>query len=653
MVINSVQAFQLASRTGLHPMVIPNVMDFDSPPPPLDDYARSARADLGVSPAQHLVLQPTRIIQRKGIEHSIELVRRLGLPAVLVISHASGDEGSAYEKRLREFAALLNVTVNFESKIVGPKRDLNSDGQKVYTLGDIYPHADLVTYPSSLEGFGNAFLEAIYYKRPLVVNNYSIFEADIKPKGFQVIEFDGFISEKTLQDTCYVLTHPQQAQAQSELNYDSGPPLLLFYHVGAQVGDTPGRLLWGSGMKIALLHYSAPPVVGGVEFVLAQHARQMVRAGHAVTIFAGRGEAFDARIGVRILPRLDSRHAQVLEVKKLLDGGKYTPAFDALRDEIREEMRPELAGFDLLVAHNVASLHKNLPLTAALWQLSGTQGFPRLVLWHHDLAWTTPRYRAEMHPGYPWDLLRARWECATHVVVSAQRRQELCTLTGLPVEAVRVIPNGVDLNAFFKLEPPTIQWVEQLHLLEADPLLLLPVRLTPRKNIELALRVLAELRAGYPQAALVVTGPEGAHNPANAVYKQELLALRSELGLQGAAHFLAELTPEFQPDAVIADFYRLADALIFPSNEEGFGIPIIEAAFSAMPVFCADIPVLRELGGEDLSYFDPQASPRSIAAQISQRLESEPTVRWSRRARHIYAWNSIYARWIEPLIQEN
>jgi mannosylglucosylglycerate synthase len=219
-VINSVQAYQLASRLGIAAMVIPNVMDFHSSPVPPDAYARTVRADLGLVPGQYLILQPTRIIQRKGIEHAIELTRRLGLPAELVISHAAGDEGTDYEKRVRQFAALLEVKVNFESEIVGDTRGITQGGRKIYTLGDIYPHADLVTYPSSIEGFGNAFLEAVYYQRPLVVNNYSIYETDIKPKGFQVIEFDGFISEETLEQARYILTHPEEARQQCEHNYE-------------------------------------------------------------------------------------------------------------------------------------------------------------------------------------------------------------------------------------------------------------------------------------------------------------------------------------------------------------------------------------------------------------------------------------------------
>jgi len=219
-VINSIQEHQLASRIGVAAMVIPNVMDFDSPPPPLDDYALSARADLGLDPEQKLILQPTRIIQRKGIEHAIELTRRLGMPAELVISHAAGDEGTDYEKRVREFAKFLDVQVNFESAIVGDARGVTPEGRKIYTLADVYPQADLVTYPSSIEGFGNAFLEAVYFKRPIVVNNYSIYEADIKPKGFKVVEFDGFISERTLEETRYVLNNPDVTAEESEHNYE-------------------------------------------------------------------------------------------------------------------------------------------------------------------------------------------------------------------------------------------------------------------------------------------------------------------------------------------------------------------------------------------------------------------------------------------------
>jgi glycosyltransferase involved in cell wall biosynthesis len=218
-VINSIQAQQIAGRHGLTSRVIPNVMDFDSPPPEPDLYSESVRTDFGIQPEEYFFLQPTRVIQRKGIEHAIELVRRLGLPVKLVISHASGDEGSDYEQRVREYAHLLDVAVRFEANQVQDDRGMTPDGKKIYTLGDVYPRADLVTYPSTIEGFGNAFLEAVYYRRPILVNNYSIYEVDIKPKGFRAIWFDGFISTNTLKAVCQVVQDPAQAQAWAEENY--------------------------------------------------------------------------------------------------------------------------------------------------------------------------------------------------------------------------------------------------------------------------------------------------------------------------------------------------------------------------------------------------------------------------------------------------
>jgi glycosyltransferase involved in cell wall biosynthesis len=138
-VINSLQAQQIASRYGVTSRVIPNVMDFDSPPSAPDAYTQNIRADFGVAPNEYFFLQPTRVIQRKGIEHAVELVRRLELPAKLVISHASGDEGTDYEQRVREYAHLLDVTVRFESDQVQDERGITKDGKR-FTHWAMYIH---------------------------------------------------------------------------------------------------------------------------------------------------------------------------------------------------------------------------------------------------------------------------------------------------------------------------------------------------------------------------------------------------------------------------------------------------------------------------------------------------------------------------------
>ncbi len=403
-------------------------------------------------------------------------------------------------------------------------------------------------------------------------------------------------------------------------------------------------------MNTGLIHYSAPPVVGGVETVLAHHAQLMRAAGHVVRILTARGEPWTNEIALARLPLIDSRHPRVLAVKADLDRGRIPSDFESLTVEIAHTLRSAVRGVDVLIAHNVCSLNKNLALTAAIHRLSQAGDAPRLILWHHDLAWTTPRYRSELHDGYPWDLLRTDWG-ARHVVVSELRRRELAELMHLPHDAIAVVPNGIDPAVFYKWCPQTQAMIEQLNLNEAAPLLLLPVRLTPRKNIELALRTLAALRTDMPHAMFVVTGPLGPHNAANVDYFARLKQLQAELHLSGAAHFLAEYSADYLPDDVITDFYRISDALILPSREEGFGIPLIEAAFSHLPIFCADIPSLHELGRHDVIYFPPDDDPASIAQTIAARLTGDATYRFAARVRQQFTWGRIYAEHIAPLLE--
>jgi len=219
-VINTSGDNQLSHRTGISATVIPNVMDFENPPPPLDDYASDVRQALGLKNYELLILQPTRVVKRKGIEHAIEFVSRLGAKAKLVISHASGDEGYGYEKRVWEYSRIMGVDTLFVSDIINDQRGTTPDGRKIYTLDDIYPHADLVTYPSNFEGFGNAFLEALYYRKPILVNNYSIYSTDIRPKGFSVIEIDGYVTQSAVRLAKKILRDEDFRAKMVEHNYN-------------------------------------------------------------------------------------------------------------------------------------------------------------------------------------------------------------------------------------------------------------------------------------------------------------------------------------------------------------------------------------------------------------------------------------------------
>lgn len=220
-VINQAAQEQLSLRKGVSSTLVPNVFDFDNPPPSIDKYTKDFRKEIGLSEDDFFILQPTRIVPRKGIEHAIKLVGALNDPRYkLVISHDSGDEGHDYKLMLQNMAEEENVDIRFVSSRIGEVRQLNSKGEKVYTLWDIYPHADLVTYPSIYEGFGNALLEALYFKIPIIVNRYSIFQQDIEPKGFRLPIMDGFVTSDLVTQVKRIMEDQEYRNEMVDHNYE-------------------------------------------------------------------------------------------------------------------------------------------------------------------------------------------------------------------------------------------------------------------------------------------------------------------------------------------------------------------------------------------------------------------------------------------------
>lgn len=222
-VINSLASEQLSFRRGISNIVIPNVLDFAAEPPPLDDYCKDLREKIGLKENDHFILQPTRVVPRKWIERSIEIVINMKLPnPVLVISHAKGDEGDDYYLRIEDYSRNMGVKIVHIDHLISSQRIVSEKGEKLYSIADIYQNADLVTYPSGYEGFGNAFLETIYYKKPIVVNRYSIYIADIEPIGFDVIVMDGFVSSNAIIQIDGILKDKNRLQAMVEHNYQIG-----------------------------------------------------------------------------------------------------------------------------------------------------------------------------------------------------------------------------------------------------------------------------------------------------------------------------------------------------------------------------------------------------------------------------------------------
>lgn len=405
---------------------------------------------------------------------------------------------------------------------------------------------------------------------------------------------------------------------------------------------------------IAILHYAGPPGVGGVESMIAYQSRGLAALGYPVRLVSGKGGELDFPAEIWIDPLFGSTHPDVLAVKRELDTGLVSPAFEKLVQRIYAALKTALADCPVCIAHNVLSLNKNLPLTVALKRLAQDEDLD-LIGWCSDLAWTNPQYQPELHPGFPWDLLRTPWPRTRYVTISEARQEELSSLFGLVPDEVVVVTPGVDPAAFFQWTQTMRMIEDRLHLQDADVILLLPARLTRRKNIGLALHVLAALRRDTTiDYRLIVTGPPGPHNPTNPGYMGELLDLRQTLELQHSVHFLYELgEPVLNVDnTTIANLYQLADALLFPSLQEGFGIPLLEAGLVGLPIFCSNLPPFHQIAPNEVQFFDPlHDSPEAIAAIISRYFEAEPRYQLKKRVRQHYRWERIVRDQIVPLLE--
>ena len=324
--------------------------------------------------------------------------------------------------------------------------------------------------------------------------------------------------------------------------------------------------------------------------------------------------------------------------------------------ELSQKLTPLLAPVDLLIAHNVFTKHFNLLLTAALCHLLEQGSIRHCVAWCHDITWTSSNSRTKVFPGYPWDLLRTRYPNVTYVTVSQERQSELASLFGCPPEQIQVIYNGVDPQELLALSEHGLGLINRLNLWDSDLNLLMPVRVTHAKNIELALNVVAAIKAKGLQPNLIVTGPPDPHDRANMAYFQQLLHLREQLGIVDQMHFVYESGPNpadplIVEMSIVAELLRMSDALFMPSHREGFGMPVLEAGLAGIPIFCSTkVPAASEIASQDVVRFSPDENADQVADLILNSLENSPIFRLRRRVRRELTWRGIFQRQILPLL---
>jgi len=392
-------------------------------------------------------------------------------------------------------------------------------------------------------------------------------------------------------------------------------------------------------MKVALLHYSTWPEIGGVENVVRDQANMLVSAGHEVKVLTGNGLDTGEAYKFVPLPQLAPDFPLNKSVRAVLDRGQSDQNFNKYRSVLVEALEAALAGVDVTFVHNIFTMHYNLACTQALHDIAPRH---KMIAWTHDLTATNSDFALPNPTQPPWNLMRTSARDVTYVATSDLRASEIKAHLKPPV-APQVIPNPVDPMRLFGLTPEMRTALLALEIPWRDFVFLLPARVMVRKNIDFAIEVVKKLREQDRNPLLLITGAKVTDSPASEHYGAFLRQSLPE-DLHGHVIFLSDYF--LVQDDTLRDLYLLSDCLLFPSRQEGFGLPVLEAALHRMPVWCRDIPAYRALEGSGSFLLDDLAKlPEAI-----NWLEAQSPFRQQRRCRRLFDPTILYSKYYEPLL---
>jgi len=381
---------------------------------------------------------------------------------------------------------------------------------------------------------------------------------------------------------------------------------------------------------ISILHYSALPVIGGVEFAADTHAKLLRKNNFKVKTVAGDGEP-DV-----FIPELKSSYYEEM-LKKILKG-KTPKDFDSEVKKVKKRILEGIKDSDTLIVHNLFTMHFNLVATAALVEISEKI---RTIGWVHDLSYADPIYDLPPPGNSPLRLISNPATNVEWVAITNYRKELLSRFFKLDKKEITVVHNGIDP---YKILPPDIKKVtRELNIFSYYPVAIFPSRLTRRKNFELAIDIMAELE-GNP--LLLLSAPSDPHNPDFASYKKELISKAKEKNVS------LILFSEHCPIKNIETFYFLGDFLLITSKMEGFGLPAIEASLFRLPAAISDIPALKEVEEQFKSpiFFNLNEKPKKIAKRIATFLKKSKIIQDRKITIKNYSWDAIFEKEIKPLL---
>ncbi len=417
--------------------------------------------------------------------------------------------------------------------------------------------------------------------------------------------------------------------------------------------------------KIGIVHYSAPKKeVGGVEIVIDHHARLLTGAGFEIHLIYGSGGGLEyPGVVEHEIPMLSPKNPKVQKMQNQILRKKQEPDnFEDIKNELKESLYEILRDLKVVIVHNIPSMPFNYAATAAINELA-TEVKAKHIFWLHDsiLFRINP---TEIKNEFPLSLLHLNSQKIKYVTPTVFRAKQFSELPDpYRISSIQVVSNGIELEDYIKIDETTKLLMKKLGLTFEDEVLLTPVRVTPRKNIELALFVTDELKHLMRDARsvkLLITGPPDHQALKMGVeYLEYLKDLILRRDLEDNVIFCDKVISQYREyengEIVkwsVADVYNIADLVFIPSKEEGFGMPIIEAGAVRKPVFCSRIEPFKEIMRDDIEgfMFDLDEDPKSIAFRIYSLFLTDKVDTHFHNILKRFSWDTILEKKILPLI---
>ena len=406
--------------------------------------------------------------------------------------------------------------------------------------------------------------------------------------------------------------------------------------------------------KIALLHYAYPPNIGGVELLLQEQAHILKDLGYNVVVLTGDGEENDLDITLHKLPELQSiLNTNPRLQEKIIDKGIIDEEFYQTADQIRKTLEIHLQDVNVVIVHNMLTVYRNLPFIYAFREYLTTQPGKKVIGWVHDHMYIgMDRVRTDevVKTELERELLTTPLTNVEYVVISDTFKKQLLKVMPIPEKKLRVIPDGMNIKKFLELDKEIWKVINEYNLLKAFPLILSPVNILERKNIEYSLSIVKELKKHHPDILYLISGQTSSHRQ-TLQYFDKIKKMIRDFELDKNVLFLGKDFTRSLEDSEVHDLYQIADLIFYFSKSENFGLPILEAALSKTPIFVSDLRVFHEVGDKYINYIDYKTvSPDKAADKIKNFIGNNSLLNLNYQARTNYNLEVIIREKLVPLL---